>query len=122
MALGRAGRHDRAIQALTRVVELTARTTYYLAVLAWAYGNAGRVEEAHSFLAEIHERAKGEYVGPMNIAFIHAGLRENEQAMEWLSRAEKERSPIRAWLGLPLYDNVRDDPRFKKLLGRLWRR
>ena len=56
-AYGRTRQHDRAIAELTRVVELTSRTTYYLAVLAWAYGIAGRSDEARSLLAEIDERA-----------------------------------------------------------------
>jgi len=122
LAYGRTHQHDRAIEALSRVVELTSRTTYYLGVLAWAYGNARRAEDARNLLEEIEERAGKEYVGPMIFAFIHAGLREADPAMEWLSRAERERSPMRVWLGLPLYDNLRDDPRFERLVDRLWRR
>jgi serine/threonine-protein kinase len=120
MALGRAGEHERAIEALSRVVELTSRTTYYLAILAWAYGIAGRTDEARSLLAEIHERAENEYVGPMLFAFIHGGLGEKDEAMEWLLRAEKEGSPIRVWLGLPLYDRLRGEPPFDALVARTW--
>lgn len=122
LAYGRARRHDRAIAALSRVVELTSRTTYYLAVLAWAYGIAGRSDEARFLLAEIHDRAEKEYVGPMVFAFIHCGLGENDQALEWLLRAERERAPMRVWLAFPLFDNLRNDSRFEELLGRLWPR
>lgn len=122
LAYGRTHQHDRAIEALSRVVELTGRATYYLAVLAWAYGNGGLADEARTLLEEIQQRAGKEYVGPMIFAFIHAGLREVDAAMEWLSHAERERSPIRVWLGLPLYDNLRADLRFEALVDRLWRR
>ena len=119
MAYGRAGEHDRAIEALTRVSEISGRATCYLGLLGWAFGNAGREDEARSLLEELHERSKSEYVGPMLFAFIHSGLRENDQAMEWLSRAIEERSPVRIWLHFPLFDNLRDDPRFPELLHRL---
>ncbi len=118
MAYGRAGEHELAIEALTRVSEITGRVTFYLAILAWAFGNAGREDEARSLLDELHERSKSEYVGPMLFAFIHSGLRENDQAMEWLSRAIEERSAMRIWLYFPMFDNLRDDPRFPELLHR----
>ena len=104
---------------MTKVSELTGRATYYLAVLAWALGNASRADDARSLLEEFHERTKSEYVGPMTFAFIHSGLRGTDQAMEWLARAIEERSPIRIWLYFPLFDNLRDDPRFPELLQRL---
>ena len=107
--------------ALTRVSDVTGRVTYYLAVLAWALGNAGRDAEARAILAELHERAGREYVGPMLFAFVHAGLRQADRAMEWLLRAELNGSPIRVWLAYPLFDNVRDDARFEQLAGRLCR-
>ena len=96
MAFGRAGEHDQAIEALTRVSEISGRATYYLGLLAWSFGNAGREDEARSLLKELHERSKVEYVSRMIFACIHSGLRENDQAMEWLSRAVEERSPIRS--------------------------
>ena len=119
MAFGRAGEHERAIAALTRVSEISGRATYYLGLLAWAYGDAGREDEARSLLEELHERAKSEYVGPMIFAGIHGGLREKDQTMEWLARAVEDRSPIRVWLEFPLFDDLRDDPRFLKLQHRL---
>ena len=119
MAFGRAGEHDQAIEALTRVSEISGRATYYLGLLAWSFGNAGREDEARSLLKELHERSKVEYVSRMIFACIHSGLRENDQAMEWLSRAVEERSPIRVWLYFPLFDNLRDAPRFPELLRRL---
>ena len=119
MAYGRAGEHELAIEALTRVSEITGRVTYYVGVLAWAFANAGREDEARSLLEELHERSNNDYVGPVMFAFIHSGLRENDQAMEWLSRAIEERSPIRLWLYFPVFENLRDDPRFPELLHRL---
>ena len=77
-----------------------------------------RTRRGH-FLKELHERSKVEYVSRMIFACIHSGLRENDQAMEWLSRAVEERSPIRSGLYFPLFDNLRDAPRFPELLRRL---
>ena len=117
-AHGRAGHYEQAIEVLTRLAELTGRASFYITRLGWAFGMAGRDEEAREILAELHERAKREYVAPVIFAVVHSGLRENDQAMEWLKRAEEERGAFRILLPLPSFDNVRDDSRFRDLLRR----
>ncbi len=119
LAYGRAGEYDQAVEVLTRSAELAGRASFYVGLLAWAFAVAGREQEARMVLAELHERAKKEYAAPVNFAFVHSGLRENDQALEWLKRAEKEEhSAFRIWLRFPILDNMRDDLRFRDLLRR----
>jgi hypothetical protein len=58
------------------------------------------------------------YVSPYDLAMIHVGLKETDEAFEWLRRALEERS---VWLGYlsvePQLDPLRSDPRFQELLG-----
>ena len=49
--------------------------------------------------------------------YIRAG--ESERALEWLERAFVDRDPQTTYLGWPIFDNVRDDPRFRDLLRRM---
>jgi serine/threonine-protein kinase len=58
------GRLDEGVAALSRAVELTQRGTLVTGMLARALAIAGRVDEARRIEAELHERAKREYVGP----------------------------------------------------------
>ena len=60
------------------------------------------------------------YVLPADIAvtYIHAGL--NDRALEWLERAFEARDPSVPYIGVwPVYDPLRDHPRFQDLLRRL---
>ncbi len=50
-------------------------------------------------------------------SYIRAG--ENERALEWLERAFVDRDPQTTYLLWPIFDNVRDDPRFQDLLRRM---
>jgi len=67
------------------------------------------------------ERAqRGEYVRPVDFAITFAYLGEKDQAFEWLEKAYEERDGVMLYLkGLPLFDPLRDDPRFTDLLRRM---
>jgi hypothetical protein len=64
--------------------------------------------------------ASPNYIRPHTIALVYAALGENDQAFEWLEKAERERSPYLASLRLnPSFDNLHADQRFQALLTRL---
>ncbi len=68
-------------------------------------------------LAELSER---EYVSPYSYARIYLGLGQIEEAFEWLEKAYQERHGILVYLKVePIFDNVREDPRYTKLLRRM---
>ena len=57
----------------------------------------------------------------MNYALAYTRLADKEQAFAWLAKAEQERNGmLRYVIKLdPIYDSLRDDPRFKDLLKRM---
>ena len=66
------------------------------------------------------ERAREQYVEPLEFADIYAQLGEKDQAFEWLEKAYEARSGRLAILGVnPHFDPLRNDPRFHDLLRRM---
>ncbi|MCI0602714.1 tetratricopeptide repeat-containing serine/threonine-protein kinase [bacterium] len=62
----------------------------------------------------------GNYVSPMNFAYIYAYLGDKDQAFAWLEKAYQERSPWLTNLKVdPQFENLRTDSRFKILLRRI---
>jgi tetratricopeptide (TPR) repeat protein len=72
------------------------------------------------WLGQRLERAKREYVSPADIALFYARLDERDAAFAWLERAMQERSILFNYLASDArFDNLRSDPRFPELLGRV---
>lgn len=91
-----------------------------LAALAQAYGLAGQSEKAQELLKEMVARSKTSYVSPFDMAQVHIGLGDKDQAFAWLQKASQEHCPALVYLRLhPWADGLRSDPRFQDLLGRL---
>jgi tetratricopeptide (TPR) repeat protein len=51
------------------------------------------------------------------LTYLFAGDADN--TLEWLERAYRERDGQIPYLGLPIYDSIRSDPRFQDLLRRV---
>jgi tetratricopeptide (TPR) repeat protein len=85
-----------------------------------AYARAGRVSEAREVLRELKQRFAEEGVGAYEIALIHGGLGEREQAFEWLERAYEVRDRGLLYLKVdPPLDPLRSDRRFHELVRRM---
>jgi len=64
--------------------------------------------------------SKERYVSPFCIALIFAGIDDRDQAFAYLEKAFIEREPSLSLLKVqPLFDNLRDDPRFHTLLKKI---
>ena len=86
--------------------------------VAHAHALAGNKTEARKLLQEL-KSTEGRYVASPQIALVHLGLREVDEAFDWLNRGIDERSPWIIFLKMdPVYDALRCDPRFQNLLGR----
>jgi DNA-binding winged helix-turn-helix (wHTH) protein/TolB-like protein/tetratricopeptide (TPR) repeat protein len=115
LALSAAGRHDEAVREGEQAVELAAGSSVNEAVRGFALGRAGRPDEARQVLAGL--RAREPRVQPGAFALLHLGLDDREAALLWLEKALAERSRFVVFLQVwPVYDGVRDDPRFAALI------
>jgi len=107
-----------AIAELEKAVSLSGGLTT-LGELGLGYAVAGRRDEAMKILEALREEAKVRYVPSRVMAEIHMGLGEKDEAFRWLETAYQERNIDAAIRVYPIFDPLRDDPRFQDLLRRM---
>ena len=91
-----------------------------LAGLGHAFGVSGREKEAREVLARLLEMSKRIYVPAYDVAVVHMGLGERDQALEWLAKAYEERSGFLVYIKCDRrFDALHSDPRFESLLKRV---
>ncbi|HUF75916.1 MAG TPA: tetratricopeptide repeat protein [Longimicrobiales bacterium] len=121
LAYLRRGRGDAALAELERAVESSEdRWAPLLGNLGYAYATLGREDEARELLAELEARSATEPIRALSVAYVHLGLGQEEEALEWLERAVAENDPglvgDTGGLRSEEFDPLRDDPRFRALL------
>ncbi|MGH9601497.1 MAG: tetratricopeptide repeat protein [Terriglobales bacterium] len=92
-------------------------------VLAWlghAHARAGNRKEALKILDEMKGPSKRKFVSAYDLAVIHTGLGEKDQALAWLEKAYEQRAEALIDLNAdPRLDPLRSDSRFKDLTHRV---
>ena len=87
---------------------------------AQGYALGGRAPEAHAILADLIRPTAPRYVSPADIASLYIWLGDTDRAVDWLLKAFSERSFNMVYLKVhPIYDPLRQDPRFIALLRRM---
>lgn len=113
------GRGEEALAEFRTAADLAGRTPLYLSSLAHGCGVTGNREEGERILAELQQLAGGTYVSPLNFAVIHVGLEDTAAALDWLEKAREESGYRFLFLGVwPIFDRLRQLPRFQELLRR----
>lgn len=105
------GRHEKAVQAARRAVELGPRDKDWPLWLAYALARAGEEDEARSLVASAATEAE-----PTRFALVHVALGEPEEAFRWLEKGVVDRSPFISELRDARYDPIREDPRFQAMM------
>jgi len=114
------GDYEKAIDLHDRAIELSERAALYVGGLGHAYGLAGRNNEAQLILEELVAREAEGLAGPIDVAMVHIGLGNNEQAIDWLGKAFAARSSHMLYIKQAAqFDPLRDDPRFVSLIQRM---
>jgi eukaryotic-like serine/threonine-protein kinase len=120
LVLRKMGRFELAIAEGEKSVKLSGGSPLMRATLAHTLASAGRTTEALQALDELTTLAKQKYVPPYFIAGVHAGLGENDRAIEYLEKSYAEHSHWLIYLHIgPGMEELRDDPRFQDLLRRV---
>jgi TolB-like protein/Tfp pilus assembly protein PilF len=93
-----------------------------MALLARAYAETGRKEEALRILNKLKETGRHQYVRSYLFALIYIGLGDKAIAIDYLEQARQgQETPDTTWLKVdPLFDPLRDEPGFKQLVAKMF--
>jgi len=112
--------YGQAIATFQKGMTQAERNPKLLASLGHAYALAGERDKANQILAELREMSKHRYISPYLFAVVYLGLSDKDQTFAWLEKAFQDRSFFLIFLKVePLFDSLRDDPRFQDLLRRM---
>ena len=111
------GRFDDAISESETVVRLSNRNLADVMTLERMKLLARRPNEFNRRLDELITLSAKGYTSPATVANAYFATGRNKEGFVWLQRAFDERTNNMAYLAVePVYDAVRDDPRFQALL------
>ena len=114
------GKYDLAIEALERARELGGDVPSILSALGEVLARAGRRAEALGLLKELEVLSQKRWVPASCFAILHLGLGDHSTALTCLEAATDAREmPVTALKVHPLYDPLRSEPRFERLLERI---
>jgi TolB-like protein len=119
------GEFESGLEAIDRA-QRDWRRPEMMALKGYAYARMDRTNEAHAVLSELMNiQQTGPYLQPYFVARVYAALRENAKALEWLEKAEADRTEylfFADFAGLrtdPAWDDLQDEPRYWQLCDRL---
>ena len=70
-------------------------------------------------LGEAWKDNQNQFFAPTDIAMLYSAGHETNKSIYWLEQAFNFRDPNMSYLLIPIYDYVRNDPRFKDLCKRM---
>jgi serine/threonine protein kinase/tetratricopeptide (TPR) repeat protein len=106
-----------AVAALEQAHALSGGSLFTMGFLAYAYGRAGRQDQARLLLGQAQAIAAESYVPSSSFALGYLGLNEWDVAFDWWNRAIEDRDPLVMPLkSYPFFDPVRGDPRYTAML------
>ncbi len=114
------GRFDDAIASYAQARAADAGSKFVDSLEAMTLAAAGQREHAEEMLAVIMKRAEQEYISPVSIAYIYTALGDFDAAFGHLDRAIQDRDPnILGLKSNPIFDGLREDPRYHALLKKM---
>jgi len=113
------GNADLALDALQAAGRFSGGNSKVIALRGYLFAKLGRTGEAREVLDTFEAISRERYVPPHAMALVHAGLGQQDPALEFLERAYEARDVHLIFLPVdPKWDAFRSDVRFLALLGR----
>jgi serine/threonine-protein kinase len=119
-ALIQQGNYREAVEAIEKGRALAGDVPHILGALGQAHALAGDGRRARNILQGLEKLAEERFVPSMPRAIIHLGLGQIELALDHMERAcERRETPLNGLKVHPLFDPLRSNPRFERLLRRV---
>ena len=93
-----------------------------LALLARAYADTGKREQALEILQRLKEKGQRHYVRKYLYTVVYTGLGDKATAIDYLEKANEDGdTPDTTWLKVdPIFDPLRNEPRFQQLIAKMF--
>ena len=118
LSLEQTGNLQESIATLERTVELSY-APHFKALLARAYALSGEQPKAQEILNELTQLSQRAYISPFDLAVIRSGLGDLTETFRLLEEAYEQRVFRIIELTWPMFDNLRQDRRWKDLVNRI---
>jgi serine/threonine protein kinase/Tfp pilus assembly protein PilF len=114
------GRVEEGVQVAETRARLLERDPHVLNTLGWAYGMAGRTNDAQKQVEELQKLAQKKYVQPSAFAAIYMGLGETDKCLDYLEKSvDQGDSMVNTTVIDPALKSLHSHPRFKALLRKM---
>jgi len=114
------GHFTEALECYAKARQADASSKFVDSLEAMTLAAAGHRQQAEEMLAAILKRSAQEYISPVSIAYICTALGDYDAAFGHLDRAIHDRDPnILGMKSNPIFDNLREDPRYHALLKKM---
>lgn len=112
------GRFDDARRVLAEASILPNHDPAIDGLMAEAKARGGDIDAAKTILAALKQRARTEYVDPINIAYATVGLGRLDDTLLYLRKARDERTIGAVFLRVdPRWDALHGNPEFRRISG-----
>jgi serine/threonine protein kinase/TolB-like protein len=112
--------YEVAIERLINAQFLSKGHPTIMAITGYIHAVSGKKEEAADLLEILLEKSQEEYIGPFWIAVLYTGLGDSDNTFTWLEKAFEQKDGVLVYLNvIPIFDDLRSDPRFISLLSRM---
>jgi tetratricopeptide (TPR) repeat protein len=119
-ALEQTARFNEAEAQFRQARQIAGESIDALAALGHLFAVSGHTDAALEALAELAALSQARYVSPYEVALLHTGLGEPDEAFRWLERACDERVEWMIFINVdPRLAPLHLDARFNDLLRRL---
>jgi tetratricopeptide (TPR) repeat protein len=118
LSLEQTGNLQESIATLERVAELS-HAPHFRALLGRAYALSGAQPKALEILNDLTKLSQRTYISPFDLAVIRAGLGDLTETFRLLEEAYDQRVFRIIELTFPMFDNLRQDQRWKDLVSRI---
>lgn len=109
-----------AIQEIELALKLAENNPLIWGPLGSCCAAGGDRDRALELLAQIEELSKSAYVAYITPAMICLALKDYDRAFDWLEKAAEAREVLLCYLAVgPIYDGIRNHPRYLPLLNRI---
>ena len=120
MAYEQKAMYGAAIEEFQKYSRLSGGDPAAIGALGHAYAVSGKQGEAKKALLQLKALARSRYVSPYDLAVLYSGLRDKDQALEWLAKAREDYSAWLIWVNVdPRFDYIRGDPRYRDIIRRI---